>query len=230
MLGSDSRLRILQELMRGDRSVSELAGSVDLHPATIRYHLNVLLRDDLIEQIVRRRTGVIGRPEVRFRIREGRKPEGFPPRQYEMLSEILLQVVVDSHDPEDWKRTLYSAGRRAGIQLMEAIDREGKAAWTPRRFVDSFLKGVVARMGMQTEVVDLRRDGVQFRAFTCPFQELAKRYPDKVCDYLDRGFHEGIAEKLGAGVVHERLACIGHGSPFCEYRVRWPGLSAEEAG
>src|SRR3989304_7255143 len=46
-LGSDARLRILKELLRGERAIAELAAAVGLQPVTVRYHLTVLLRDGL---------------------------------------------------------------------------------------------------------------------------------------------------------------------------------------
>ncbi|MFQ5838954.1 MAG: helix-turn-helix transcriptional regulator [Thermoplasmata archaeon] len=230
-LGSDARLRILQQLMRGDCSVSELARAMSLHPVTIRYHVNILLRDGLVEQLSHHREGAVGRPTTRYRIRYERMIGGFPPRHYEVLSEILLQTITESLARDRWERALYAAGRESGRQLIEAIEKDAQVSvWNPKRFVHLYMEGALANLGMQTEVVELRDDSVQYRAFTCPFQELALKYPDKICDYLDVGFHEGIAEKLGTNVVHERLACMGHGDPHCEYCVRWTEPSHEEAG
>lgn len=221
-LGSDSRMKILHLLVRGEHTISELAHALDLHTATVRYHLSVLLRDGLIEQGVRRLAGVVGRPTVVYRIRAEHRSAGFPPRQYELLSEILLQMVIESEERPDWGRKLYAAGHKSGTTIVRTLAGT-ETEWTPGRFVDLVLDGAFAGMGMDTQVVEMDRDRVQYRLFTCPFQELATKYPDVICDHLDVGFHEGIAAALGPDVVHERLSCIGHGNPFCEYRLRWTG-------
>ncbi|MFQ5838931.1 MAG: helix-turn-helix transcriptional regulator [Thermoplasmata archaeon] len=228
-LGSDARLKILMELMQGDRGISELSRAVGLNPVTVRYHINILLRDGLVERLPQRREGVAGRPMARFRVRPERMG-GFPPRRYEMLSEILLHVVRVSLDREQWGRMLYAEGHEKGQQLIEGVEREAQiSAWSPQRFVRLCLEGVMADMGVRTKVIDLQDDLVHYRAFTCPFQELALKYPDMICNYLDVGFHEGVAEKLDPDVVHERLACMGHGDPYCEYRIRWTRRIREDA-
>ena len=221
-LGSGLRLRILRELASGDRGVADLSATLDVAPATVRYHLGVLLQDGIVDKGLVHREGRIGRPRDHFRLRQSHVIDGFPVRRYETLSEILLSVVTAFLPPARWQRALYEAGRASGRQLVAAIGGEVHGdGWTPERFVRDCLAGPFAAMGLQTEVVDLRKDRVQYRAFTCPFQELAVKYPDRICDHLDVGFHEGVAEGLGPGVVTRRLACMGHGAPYCEYSLRW---------
>jgi len=221
-LGSDLRLRILRELAIGDRGVAELTEALDAAAPTLRYHLGVLLQDGIVEKVPVRREGRIGRPRVQYRLRKNQVIEGFPVRRYETLSEILLSVVTASLPPDRWERALYEAGHLSGRQLIAAIEKgPDGAGWNPQRFVRDCLGGHFAAMGLQTEVIDLQRDRVRYRAFTCPFQELAVKFPDRVCDHLDVGFHEGVADALGSGVTTRRLACMGHGAPYCEYSLQW---------
>lgn len=230
-LGSDVRMNILRNLVRGDRSVSQLARAARLHPATIRYHLSILLQDGLVEKVPTKRDGKVGRPTTRYRIRDV-EIGGFPPRKYEILSEILLVTIGRVMDRSRSDQALYEAGRESGQRIVAGVEEAAKVSgWGPREFVTYCLEGAFAGMGMQTEVVLERDDFVRFRAFTCPFQELAVKYPDRVCDSLDRGFHDGIAMRLGPLVVGERLACMGHGDAFCEYTINWPkarGVEVDE--
>ncbi len=221
-LGSDVRMKILKELLQGDRGIAELAAVVGLHPVTVRYHVNILVRDGLVEKRTQRREGEVGRPPVRFRLRHERMVGGFPPRRYQVLSEILLGIIEQSLEKEEWQRALYVAGREFGRQLIQVIERKDEvSSWSPARFVRHYLEGALAEMGLVTALADQGDDFVSYRAFTCPFQELAIKYPDKICNHLDLGFHTGVSERLGPGVIHERLACMGHGDPYCEYYVRW---------
>lgn len=227
-LGSETRLRILQELQHGELGVSDLAKAVGLHPVTVRYHISILLKDGLIEQVPYRREGEIGRPAALFRVRSHAAVGGYPPRRYEMLSEILLSLISQTLSQEDLEAALQGAGRRTGQQLIEAIDEEAHVhIWNPGRFVDSYLKGAMLRMGIDVDILAVEKDLVHYRAYGCPFQELAQKYPEEICDNLDAGLYEGIARSMGSEVAFERLACMGHGDPYCEYRLRWKGLSAE---
>ncbi len=228
-LGSEARLKILRELLQGDRDVSELAEAVDLHTVTVRYHLNILVGDGLVQKLTAPREGEVGRPPIRYHLRQKELVESFPPRRYEMLSEILLGVVDAALPKAEMRRVLYDAGHRTGADLANALRRqEGFAQWNPERFVRHYVEGAMATMGLIASVTEKTEDHVQYRSFVCPFQELALKYPDKICDHLDAGFHEGVAETLGPGVVHERLACMGHGHPYCEYRVNWKGGEEED--
>ena len=226
--GSDARLKILQELLKEDRDISGLAGSVGLCQATIRYHINILLRENLVEKYSHRGEGEVGRPATRIRLRSAGMIRSFPPRQYQLLSEILLGVIEGALDSEERKKVLYDAGWVAGERLIESMGQDSVvSAWTPERFVQHYLAGALATMGLITAVADVGPSFVRYRSFPCPFQELALKHPDRICDHLDRGYHEGLAAALGTGVVHERLACMGHGDPFCEDRMRWPDVSKE---
>ncbi|NIN68588.1 MAG: ArsR family transcriptional regulator, partial [Anaerolineae bacterium] len=173
-LGSDTRIQILRQLMQGDQGVPELAAVLNLHPVTVRYHINILLREGLIDQLSYRREGVPGRPEIHYRLRPERLVAGFPPRQYQLLSDILLQLIVGSLDPRRRREALYAAGRRGGEELIQGIERSAQlSVWNPERFVHLFLQGALLEMGLQTELLELREDGVHYRLFTCPFQEIA---------------------------------------------------------
>ncbi len=227
-LGSDSRLRILQELIQADSSIAELAEATKLHPVTVRYHVNILLRDGLVKKVTRSRGSETGRPPVLYGVRQNRLIGGFPPRQYEILSELLFGIVVQSLGHEGARRRLYEAGRRVGEQLVETLERDsGMRVSDPESFVRLYLEGALAELGIRTVIVRRSEDLVQYRVFACPFQELALKYPDEICGYLDVGFHEGLTGKMGTNAGLERLACMGHGAPHCEYSVRWTQVPEE---
>lgn len=230
-LGSEARLGLLRVLAVGERTLDQLRRATGLREAAVRYHLGILLQDDLVERVPARPDGRVGRPTNRYRLRATPGVSGFPPRQYETLSEVLLGVVCSSLDRRGWERALYQAGRGSGHQMIDSIRQTaGVDRWTPERFVQHFLSDAMRSMGVQTEVVESHRDRVRYRTLTCPFQELAARYPDRICDHLDAGFHDGVADGLGPRVVNRRSSCMGHGDPFCEYTVQWKRRASKEEG
>lgn len=227
-LGSDARLRILKELLRGDRSIADLASAVGLQSVTVRYHLNVLIGDGLVERSTSHGGGEVGRPPSRYRLRREGIIRGFPPRQYAMLAEMLLGIIESSLDRAGRERALRGAGRAVGQQLLQTLEKEaGISAWGPREFERHYLETAMARMGLLTVVADMGEDFVRYRSFSCPFLELAQKYPEMICDHLDAGFHEGVAARLGPGVVYQRLACMGHGDAFCEQHLKWARRAKE---
>ncbi len=227
-LGSDARVGILHELKLGERGVSDIAKAVGLHPVTIRYHLGILLREGLIEQVPSRREGVVGRPPALFKLSTHAAVGGYPPRRYEMLSEILLALISLKLSQKDLEKSLREAGQRTGQQLIKAIEVEaGAPVWNPGNFVNLFLKGAMTRMGIDVDLLAVDKDLVHYRAYGCPFQELAERHPEEICDNLDVGLYEGMTRTMGSEVAFERFACIGHGDSYCEYRLQWNELSEE---
>ncbi len=224
-LGSDVRVRILKELLRRERDVSELVRATDLRSSSVRYHLNILIGEGLVEKFTLHQEGDLGRPPVRYWLRAGGIAQAIPLRQYRLLSEVLLEVIRDSLPPEEQERALYEAGKQVGQQLIDGVASEAEVAeWDSDLFVRVFLGDALPRMGSLITVTNQAEDFVQYRAMTCPFQELALKRPRMICDSFDKGFHEGMAERLGSQVRFTRLACIGHGDPYCEYRLRWGEL------
>ena len=228
-LGSEPRLDLLRELAAGDGTVLELSRATGLRPSAVRYHLGVLLQDGLIERVSDHRDGHVGRPTNRYRLRARSVVNGFPPRHYDTLAEVLLNVLCGTLSQKERHKALYEAGRKGGRSFVATIQRgTGVGEWTPEDFVRHCVEGQMTRMGMRCQVVDARGNRVRYRAYTCPFQELAARYPEPVCDSLDAGFHDGIAEGLGPHVENRRFACLGHGDPYCEYSVMWTRARSRE--
>ncbi|MFQ5907762.1 MAG: helix-turn-helix transcriptional regulator [Thermoplasmata archaeon] len=221
-LGSDVRVRILKELLQGVRDTSELIRATGLRSGSVRYHLNILIAEGLVERFTRHQEGDVGRPPIRYRLRPAGITQGIPFRQYRLLSEVLLGVIRESLPPDEQDRALYAAGKQVGQQLIDGVAGEADVGeWDPELFVRVFLQDALPRMGSLTTVMDQTEGFVRYRLMTCPFQELALKRPSMICDSFDTGFHEGVAEKLGSQVRHKRLACIGHGDPYCEYALRW---------
>lgn len=220
-LGNDLRIEILSALAVHDRTVTELACDVKAHPATLRYHLGLLLTQRLIEEVRPEARGVRGRPPVRYRAARHASVPGFPPRHYEFIAEASLQILIETLGEEQATRYLREKGKAFGQAIIDGVaDRAGVAGWTPEGFGRHVLNGLFRDFGMIGEVLATGPHHITYRAFTCPFLELAEKMPKLVCDSMDVGFHDGVDAALGART--ERLTCMGHGSAYCEYRMTWP--------
>ena len=105
-----TRLRILQLLQKNNHDTVEgLARSIGLAPATIRRHLDILQRDQLVAfEEVRKRTG---RPEYSFYLTE-RGQEALP-KGYDQLLGMLVSEMAEL-TAEDTKN-------QSGQQLLESV-------------------------------------------------------------------------------------------------------------
>jgi predicted ArsR family transcriptional regulator len=183
-LAEPSRRALLDVLGRARTALAadELAAELRLHPNTVRAHLELLERAGLVTSTLEERH-LPGRPRRLFRAR---------PRSVPDEHEMLAAGLAGSLDPlPDGSRLAEEAGRRWGRHLVERPapdERIGKRE-SERRVCD-----LLAERGFSPEL-----DGQVIRMRTCPFRDLAERYPRVVCA-LHRGLLNGAFEVLDAPV------------------------------
>src|SRR3990172_8819772 len=98
-----TRRQILDILKRrGKASLEELATAVELVPVTVRAHLSVLERDDLVQAEETR--GRIGRPYFVYSLTP--EAQELFPRSYHALSDRLLSALQEVYGPTGVKRVL----------------------------------------------------------------------------------------------------------------------------
>ncbi len=218
-LVSGARRRILEALATREKTISELAQVLGFHPTTLRYHLGFLVSHRLVEELEPQwRTGR-GRPPMRYRIARHAFLPGFPPRHFEILAELALRTILEAGG-ESCIQYLMDQGVAMGLSMARQLAADKHVdKWTAETFERLILGDLFVRFGVTSEVVLREPDALTYRVFTCPFLELAERLPSLVCDSLDGGFHRGLDSAVGAKT--ERLACMGHGHLYCEYRSAW---------
>lgn len=225
---SGARRKILNALLVSERTIPELSELLGFHPATVRYHLGVLVHHGAVEEQIAEARGGRGRPATRYRISRHAYVAGFPPRHYELLAEVALRTLLEVEGLSSARR-LRGQGARLGNSMVEEAAKQGEIPrWSPEEFERRILGDLYGRFGVVTEVTDRREDALTYRSLTCPFLELAERIPILVCDALDLGFHDGVDQAVGGKT--RRLACMGHGDSFCEYRTSWTPTSSETGG
>ncbi|HYM39988.1 MAG TPA: helix-turn-helix domain-containing protein [Thermoplasmata archaeon] len=219
-LGSRVRLRILDALAIRPMSLPELSRELELNRTTLRYHLAVLQEQGWIRETSPAKTQGSGRPAARY-CASPHAWVGFPERHFELLGEIALRALLESTGPDQTTAALRAKGTALGRDLLDgAAARAALKQWSPDAFEQLVLHGLFRDFGVVGEVVARTPDDLTYRVYTCPFLELAEKMPGLVCDAVDAGFHEGIDQSMG-DVATAKMACMGHGDPFCEYRLSW---------
>jgi predicted ArsR family transcriptional regulator len=201
----DRRSAVLSVLRELDRaaSVEEIAGTVDVHPNTVRFHLRRLVADGAAEQTLDARAGR-GRPRLLFRAVADR--DG---RNYLMLARMLAQTAAESGDATLAERTGHSWGRQL---VAEAGARPSKR---PAK-VAAHLETVLDSIGFEPRI---ERDGAGLHVDLrhCPFLEVAREQPGLICG-MHQALIQGVLNGLESGMQVESLKPFV-GPDLCTARV-----------
>jgi predicted ArsR family transcriptional regulator len=94
-LADDSRYAIFMEMSRAavELSTFEVAARLDLHPNTVRLHLERLREVGLVEQSARSH-GAVGRPQHHWVVAAGAPSLGFEPSGWRLLAHLMAEVAA----------------------------------------------------------------------------------------------------------------------------------------
>jgi len=236
-LGDNTRYAIYLEVARSAAplSTAEIADALDLHPNTVRPHLERMREAGLLE-VETGGQGMVGRPQHRYSIAPDAPSLGLEPSSFRLLSRLVAGVVARAELAED---EIAAVGREHGralvdedwptaagrlADLVEAGGRgpggpDGPVATAPRAAgggtrplasCAALLARLLAELGF--DPVTAEDPGAVTVAFTrCPFGEIAEAFPDVVC-HLHRGMVEGIIESVGGARV-QRFATLADRDP-----------------
>ncbi len=183
-LGDNTRYAIYLELARSPRplATAQIAETLELHPNTVRPHLERMRELGLVDFTLDAGGGV-GRPQHRYHLAPDAPALGLEPPTMATLARMLLQVAADAGaDGEDAE----VPGRVQGGADAAAFDERVPCV--------EALMAQLDETGFDPEVEgDL--DGITIAFTHCPFRELAEANPDLVC-----GLHRGMV----AGFVDQR--------------------------
>jgi predicted ArsR family transcriptional regulator len=215
--GDQPRRQALLEALRASAAplgVTELAERLGIHPNTVRFHLDALVTQGLVDRRLQEPTGR-GRPRTLYTPHPGMDRGGR--RQYHLLAKILLGQLATTPDAEV---AAEAAGRNWGGYLVENLP--------PSRQLDvpeatQRLTAMMTDLGFAPEPDDA--DAARIRLRHCPFLELAEEYSATLCP-LHLGLMRGALTEIRAPIAATSLepfaepdACIVHLSP-----ARVPGV------
>jgi predicted ArsR family transcriptional regulator len=191
-LGDNTRYAIYLELARAAKplTTSEIAETIELHPNTVRPHLE-RMRDAGLVDVEAGGRGEIGRPQHRYSLAADAPSLGLEPPVMPVLARMVLSMAERlGAGPDD--------ARGVG-------DDEG--ATRAERYTDapSSLEAIVSDLdilGFDPVVSDDADDpDAAVIAFAnCPFGELAVAHPDLVCS-LHHGLIAGFVRRMGDAEV-----------------------------
>lgn len=182
-------------------NVDDLANEMDLAPATVRRHLDILERDGLVDHTeVRKATG---RPQYAFRLTE--KGHDSVPKDY---SRLLGELVLDIKGiPSD------GLGGRTGDEILrESLTRIGRKRAEEYRRDRKPLEALQAAFedGGYDSIIETNEDGLKIRVTNCPYRRAS--IEDNIICTVDESMVQSL---LGDGVEHQ--ASIAEQADACIY-------------
>lgn len=192
-----TRRRVLAHLQEvaEPESTETMAEILDLHPNTVRFHLDALLSAGLVRRLTERR-GVQGRPRVLFTAAPTAPPVTDAP--YRALVHAMLSYLRDDERPDN--PVAERLGEAWGRQLAESET-------DPTAGVHG-LVAVVNGLGLSSRVAE--EDGVRsLEIVRCPFRELTLGGDTTVC-------------RIHLGMMRGYLAATGADETVAELRP-WVG-------
>lgn len=184
---SGQRLRVLDYVRaHSPVRVADAATALDVHPNTVREHLDALVELGLVERSTATALGR-GRPATLYRVSAA--DPAVAVRDYAGLATALAGHLArtSAHAERD--------ARAAGIEWgRELIDGGNQAGGDPRQSVLEALTRLGFAPDNDEGASDARR-GIALRR--CPLLDAARRYPTVVCQ-VHLGIVEGMLERLGA--------------------------------
>lgn len=199
-----SRRREVLRLLRGATdplSIVAIADVLGVHPNTVRFHLDSLLGEGLVEQVELSRKGP-GRPPLMFRAVRQMDRGGM--RHYRLLAEILTAALAADRNP---RAKALAAGRAWGRRPDAGQPTPPGGAPTVDETIDHLVEALDG-LGFAPERRDT--DGEHLIGLRhCPFLELAENRTSVICP-VHLGLMQGAIESWGAAVTVDRL------EPFAE--------------
>ena len=193
-LGDNTRYAIYLELARSSRplATAEIAETLDLHPNTVRPHLE-RMRDVGLLDVETEARGAVGRPQHRYFLAADAPSLGLEPPTFPVLARMLLRLAeaarIGSEDAVE-------AGREQGLADVETADLAAVDD------AEACLAGLVSRLdALGFDPTVLHEESSATVGFAnCPFRDLAESEPDLVCG-LHRGMVEGFVDAAGGAAV-----------------------------
>lgn len=205
--GSDTNRRdqVLRFLRERDAAteINEIAANLDVHPNTVRFHLETLLSRG---QVVRTsgEHGRPGRPPRLFAAVPAMDPAG--PRRYQLLADILAAGYETASRP---RQHAVEAGRRWGRREAAATPAPATSTADGEKRTDAAIDELVRVLDDLDFAPELTAGGEgdtlpMIGLRHCPFMELVDSRADIVCP-LHLGLMRGVLETKKADVTVERL-------------------------
>ncbi len=219
-LSNKSRYDILTALSKGKKTILQIAKETGLSQMTVRFHLKTLIEAGLVRKSNVCRTGGAGRPGAFYELSKSLMVVSFPPRQYMLLSYILLAALKESLGELQAKAVLYGFGKRLGQSFRMRVERTFMEdnEQTTEKFVQHLVDTCFKKIGIIAEAVKNSDREILIKFYNCPFEEVARNYAGLICEGFENGFYDGLYMNC-KNFTWKKTKSLIRGDEYCEHML-----------
>jgi predicted ArsR family transcriptional regulator len=199
----ETRKQILEYLRRnGSAAVHDLAEHLQISIGTVRHHLNVLQRDNMVESKEIRHG--VGRPRLVYAL-SSTGLEAFP-KKYDWLSSALLSELKQRFDPA----TVSSVLRGIAQQVLDKYQPELEATTLEERA--HILVEIMGQEGFETRLEKTEDNRIRIVQNSCPYRSVVQNH-NEVCQLDAEMIHQVLQQPI------QRKCCMLHGDHSCVFEA-----------
>lgn len=170
-------------------AASDISDMFGIHRTVARHHLNLLAAEGFVTSAAATDPRPVGRPAKRYRAGTRELHLDYPPRNSNLLVELLTHV-VETAGPDDKGEVAYRFGQNYGQELAAELGESTAGGFDGAIItVADIMRGI--GFGARAE-----NDAGQLLTSHCPFGAYALDHPEVVCSF-DRGMVAGLM-----GTIH----------------------------
>jgi predicted ArsR family transcriptional regulator len=175
-VGGRVRGRIIALLRRGDRTVEELARSLDLTDNAVRAHLATLEKDGVVHQARLRHSGGAGKPATVYAIAPSAEP--LLSAAHAPVLRALLAALERRMSPAELDALFRDVGRR----LAATTETTSPGKRRPNRPLEARVNDAARLLSALGAEIDVERtpDAFILRGHACPLSDAVRMQP-RVC-------------------------------------------------
>ena len=197
------RNRILEILKQvGQASVGTLADRLDMAPVSVRYHLDILLGDNLIAVSKAKRRGVVGRPQQLYSLTpeaDAHFPDNFAPLTAGVVRQMKQLLPADKVE---------GCFRMLAEEMAQPLALDSPAD----ERLDERMERVVSFLNERGYMAQWEPDSGLLHTHNCPYSGVAAEHRELCC--MDLALIESLS-----GQSCERIEAIAEGGRCCSYQV-----------
>ncbi len=210
------RRRILEILKRRkSATVSELARHLDMAPVSVRYHLDILQGDNLIEISKVRREGNVGRPKQIYTLTH--EADHYFPDNFAPVTAGLVNQMKKALAPEQVANAFCALAQEMAQELsLEGVDEHNVEERLGR--VSEFLndRGYLARWEKIMPTALDGRASYLLHTFNCPYASVSLEHRE-LCQ-MDLELIQSLV-----GQSCQRKGSLAENHHCCTYEMQMPG-------
>lgn len=203
----DTKRRILQSLLEGSKTATEIANKLQIQKSAVRGHLNSMQIQYLIKSYFK--TERFGRPRRMYELTE--KGHELFPRKYDIMLVPILKKLDEMDGQARLKRIIESITDDLSADLRDKIDKVRKN--NSSKYLETSLKALNSISNDMGFVSSIIKEGDTYSILSqnCIVHKAALNYQDAICDgFHTRMIREALNGKLNVNVQLKECIALGN--------------------